>query len=437
MRFFAHDGKAVHGPSALEELLKLPGFDGDTLVCPVGSEDSADWKPALAYPPIREALLAPAPKPAPLPTPPPPPPPLPPPPAPTQACPRCAHANPEGARYCNACAAPMDGREPIAASAPAAPESIAPESVAPEPVVPAPQPVARSAGMSKPMAGAFIGALIASGTLGYWLLRPHAAPPPIVIPPPPAAAPAPAEPAAAPVVVPAVAPADSPKPIPPAAPVAAPKEPAPKKPAPAAKRAARKPRAKKPAPAPKAEAQADNKEETLIESRAPAPAPAPEPAAPLAPPAQEDRGFLLPGVPRRVPPQSAVKAKAAASPAAADAAPAANAAAEDGTTRQVREQFEFCAQLLTQGAYADHFDTCLCAEARQSAPYRGRRGYYATALRKAAAAGGLETSASVTGIVLDGAVAKVTAKWKTGGSTRTRAVTQSWQLEEGLWCRNP
>ncbi|MBI4061299.1 MAG: hypothetical protein HY403_07695, partial [Elusimicrobia bacterium] len=69
MRFFAHDGKTTHGPAGIEELLKLPGFDGDTLVCPVGSTDTADWKPALAYPPFKKALLeaaaaSPAPRPA-------------------------------------------------------------------------------------------------------------------------------------------------------------------------------------------------------------------------------------------------------------------------------------------------------------------------------------------------------------------------------------
>ena len=65
MRFYAHDGKSTHGPAGIEELLKLPGFDGDTLVCPVGSDDSADWKPALAYAPFKKALLeAPLPAPA-------------------------------------------------------------------------------------------------------------------------------------------------------------------------------------------------------------------------------------------------------------------------------------------------------------------------------------------------------------------------------------
>ena len=158
MRFFAHDGKSTHGPAGIEELLKLPGFDGDTLVCPVGSDDTADWKPALTYPPFKKALLeaassAPAPiKPpespisalAPMPALPPmpalspmaplglpkaitPPPPA----AKTVPCPRCAHANLEDARYCNSCGARMDGHA----------EDISPAPSAPPPAMPAPAPV--------------------------------------------------------------------------------------------------------------------------------------------------------------------------------------------------------------------------------------------------------------------------------------------------------
>ncbi|MDE2511769.1 MAG: hypothetical protein KGL74_11665, partial [Elusimicrobia bacterium] len=128
MRFFAHDGQTVHGPSRVEELTRLPNFDGDTLVCPVGSENSADWKPALAYPPFRAVLLAPQRKPAPVP----------PPPAPTAPCPRCASRNPEKARFCNDCGARMDGREASPAPAPAAPAPAA--AAAPIPI-PAPTPV--------------------------------------------------------------------------------------------------------------------------------------------------------------------------------------------------------------------------------------------------------------------------------------------------------
>ncbi|OGS41266.1 MAG: hypothetical protein A2506_03130 [Elusimicrobia bacterium RIFOXYD12_FULL_66_9] len=42
MRFFAHDGKALHGPATVPELVALSGFDGDTLVCPVGASYSTN-----------------------------------------------------------------------------------------------------------------------------------------------------------------------------------------------------------------------------------------------------------------------------------------------------------------------------------------------------------------------------------------------------------
>ena len=397
MRFFAHDGKTVYGPSELDELLELPGFDGNTLVCPVGSEDSADWKPALAYPAFREALFAPAPKAAPLP-------PLPPP--PTESCPRCAHANPQGARYCNACSARMDGQEPI----PRAPEPAvsADESVpAAEATAPEPAAAAQTASVSKTLAGAFIGAMVASGTLGWWLLRPHAAPrPPVLVQPE-----LPAEPAQA---APTVA-APSTTPVPPPVPAIAPskqmasratlkttrpKAPAPKRATPVAKRAARKLSAKKPAPE-----TGNNK---------------------------ENSGFLLPGVPRRVPPQSLTKSTTVATDA-----PAPGAAPENGAERQVRDQFEFCAQLLAQGAYGDHFDTCLCADARQAEPYLGHRDTYAAELKKAAAAGALDAGAPLAGIVIDGAAAKVTTNGKTAPGAPVRAETENWRLEDGLWCRAP
>jgi len=146
---------------------------------------------------------------------------------------------------------------------------------------------------------------------------------------------------------------------------------------------------------------------------------------------------MMPGVPRPVAPKSPAKPASGAAPEAAKTEAEGSGAAEDETSRQVREQFVFCAQLLAQGAYADHFDTCLCADARQAPPYRGRRESYAAAMKKAAAAGTLETSAAITGIVLDGPVAKVTADWKAGDAGMTRTETESWQLDDGLWCRSP
>jgi len=490
LRYFAHDGKTVHGPAVLDELLQLPGFDGDTLVCPVGSENSADWKPALAYPSFREALLAPAPKPPP-PAPAAPPPPAPAP-SPTLPCPRCARPNPIDARYCNACAARMDGfvepapvplaplaAEPAAALTPLEPapfEPPAPEAAAepaadPAPAA-APEPAPSAAATwRKPLVASFAGAALASAVLGWWLLRPvkRAAPAVAVLdmPAAPAAAPAVATPIPPPVLPPAPA-APAAAAAAPAAAAAAPARPS-KTPAvdlneltqAPAKPAIKKPRRRShvpkrrppvPPPAPaaaKAAGPADD--ETLIESHTSANEPAIPGGAPAgdAPPAdaataQEDRGFLLPGVPRRVPP-SATKPKpgaaSAPTPSAAAGSPAADAAAaaapEDPTTKQVREQFVFCAQLLSQGAFADHFDTCLCSDARSAAPYRNRRGFYASSLKKAAAAGTLATSAEVKSIVLDGPIAKVTADWKSGASEKPRTETENWQLEDGLWCRYP
>jgi len=465
VRFFAHDGQTVHGPARVDELTKLPNFDGDTLVCPVGSENSADWKPALAYPPFRAVLLAPSPRQAPPPRPAAPPPP----PPPTKPCPRCAHRNPESARFCNDCAARMDGREeppapaPVPVFVPAAEPSFTPEPPAPSPapvetfasnppydlgleppaaapaaLEPPPPPPARS--WRTPLIAAGVSALLASSAVGWWLLRSpakKAAPgAELNLTPPAPSAPAPAleSPQSAPIsapasamVAPPVEPAAVPAPAPasslPAATAPTAAKPAPSAATPKPAAAPRKPRRKRPtafkpiraakekapAPEPPAEKPADTPSE-----------PKAEPAKPAAD-AGGDDGFLLPGVPRRLPPKKAAAPKAAA-PAAEPAAPD---RAEDASTGQVREQFEFCSQLLSQGAYADHFDTCLCAGARQAAPYGGDRKKYAAAMKKLADAYALETNAAAGAIVLDGATAKVTA-----GKT-----VQGWALEDGLWCR--
>lgn len=463
MRFFAHDGKEFHGPSAPEELLKLPGFDGDTLVCPVGSENSTDWKPALAYPPFREALLTTEPKLRPLS----PPPPAAPPPPPTVPCPSCARGNPMDAVFCNGCAARMDGRveprEPKRAMANARePEPLfaAPESAPVEPQAealsiedpPAEAPAA-PAPWRKILIASFAGAALAGAGLGWRLMHPasHAAAPVPDSTAPPAAAPAavsPAPPSAA-VAAASLTPSAPAVPVVPKA--APPAPPAPLAPRATAKRARRR---RKPKPGPET---APVKDKALLDalesdgspnaaakaaaSAKPAVPAAPAAAAPAAAAPAADGGFMLPGLPRRVPPKSAAKAGATppaakADAAAPDGAAAGSGAAEDETSRQVREQFVFCAQLLSQGAYADHFDTCLCADARQAAPYLGRRGSYASSMKKAASDGTLEVSAEITGVVLDGAVAKVTADWKSGGGT-TRTETESWRLDDGLWCRSP
>jgi hypothetical protein len=104
---------------------------------------------------------------------------------------------------------------------------------------------------------------------------------------------------------------------------------------------------------------------------------------------------------------------------------------------QVHEQFDFCSQLLAQGAYGDHYDTCLCKDARDAAPYRGRRGFYSSAKKKEADRGQLETAAKIRSSRIDDGVAKITARWKSGAANKGRDWTQTWKLEDGLWCQAP
>ncbi|MDD5304124.1 MAG: hypothetical protein PHS14_13570 [Elusimicrobia bacterium] len=648
MRFFAHDGKSTHGPAGIEELLKLPGFDGDTLVCPVGSDDTADWKPALAYPPFKRALLdalAASPAPAapveppkappapldlpksslpPMPAPPPMPPiapmaaptavpmpvpapfPLPvpaafPPPAPmaapkpeppaakTVACPRCAHANLEEARFCNSCGAHMDGGlEDLSPSAPVdlpkAPEPAPAPAPAPDPFAhldpmlsfpaePAPLPesprrplqpgkMGQLAALEEPapaapysspspalapepapspafvpvwkrpsVLAAFAGAAVVAAGLAYTMLNKTArretvaeltpASPPM---PPPAAMPQPAP-------QPAPAPAEALYTTPPAA--SSPAMPAPRSPrakkiskpagplsSAAAAAKPKRPRKPRPARAAKPEAQAAGDQgggETLIESRAPEPKPkakgkraakaaraqaqqdgkdpllealltdatqppagaaggaaaetAEKAAVKPAPmigqrPAAMPGQFSLPGLQRPVsasdrarapqaraprPPNEEVSPAPAAGresaalaepgksppPPGIEDEPAKSAEGDQLALVQVHEQFDFCAQLLAQGAYGDHYDTCLCKDARDAAPYRGRRGFYATAKKKEAGAGHLETTAKILSSKIDGGVAKVTARWKSGAGDKGREATQTWKLEDGLWCQAP
>jgi nicotinate-nucleotide--dimethylbenzimidazole phosphoribosyltransferase len=634
VRFFAHDGKSTHGPAGIEELLKLPGFDGDTLVCPVGSDDSADWKPALAYAPFKKALLeAPLPAPAPNPAPVPPqslsldlpkanqipvpapfplplpalpatpslpamaaPLPVPPAPAPvvkTVPCPRCAHANLEEARFCNSCGARMDGRlEDISAPPPSvpAPAPILPQPSAPKPepepapaeppkdpfahldpllsyptepapmalpesprrplkpgkmgqlgdlegsapassfdspspapaLAPEPAPAAAAAAVPvwkrPPVLAAFAGAAVLSAGLGYMMLNKSVPAEPVAELTPSAPAPEPAPP----VIY-------TPPPVTSSPAMPAPSASKPKKtsqraapPAAAAPSAAAKPRrARKPRPAraPKPEAaleappsEAQGGGDTFIESRAPEPkgaakrsdkpavkdplleallsdatqpsaeaaaeplaAPAAEAAAEKAPPAIGQRPaakpgqFSLPGLKRPVSASDRAAAPAARAPlppvedaatgpiAGLDAAPlsepgktAPPPGIEDQPAKaaddfegdqlalvQVHEQFDFCAQLLAQGAFGDHYDTCLCKDTREAAPIRGRRGFYVTAKKKEAGGGHLETSAKILSSKIEAGTAMVTARWKSGGDDKGRTATQNWRLEDGLWCQAP
>lgn len=559
MRYFAHDGSTTHGPASVEELTARPWFDGDVLVCPVGSQDSGDWKPALAYPAFKQALLAP--KKAP-----PPPPPL----APAIAlkpCPFCQAANLEAAHFCNECGKRMDGLppapepapmpvfapapayEPPAAFTPATePEPLLPAaplyepprayepSPEAEPLRPMERPPERSGPMSRPLAafsspepepaavvepasdhtfaslaselphpieparslmpdypgeteapaaepqasvtpprrGALVLAAVAgvaalSAAAGWLALRPAPAPTaggdlilsaPIAAQPGASASSAPMEPASAD-AIPASPPAASPSPT--SRPARTPKRAKTGGTAvmpndAAAPRPRRSRRTASPAPVEPPEEPADA---ILIESRAAADepmVPGARPDQPLgdpdAAPAASPSEFL-PGIPRK-PGLKAPRPKATAKPAsdadasaldaALDTAPAAKASGAVKTAanpadalalQQAVEEFEFCAQLLAQGAYADHFDTCLCKETRQKAPYRNRRGFYASSLEKEAAAGRLEVSAEIVSTRMVDGAARIVAKWKSKGSDPGREVDETWIMDDGLWCKAP
>ncbi|MBI3289755.1 MAG: zinc ribbon domain-containing protein [Elusimicrobia bacterium] len=499
MRFFAHDGKTTHGPAPVEELLKLPGFDGDTLVCPLGSTNSDDWKPAMAYPLFKRALLSPDAPPAPMPMPIPLPAPAPTP-APTKPCPRCAGNNPEPARFCNACGAslepapaspfaiPMDMPskvEPLPPMASAVPEparkpqsgkmgqlaaledisaavapipSFAPvELSTPEVFVPdaaaigAPVPAWKRPALA---ACLFAGVAAASAVAWRYLARPQAPPPEaaseLEAPAPPSvAAVAPEPPAPAPVpMVAAPVPAPGPRAKPQAAQTLPPAKPKRKR--------RRRPKAapEEPKPAPSAAATEDPALEALLsEAAGPAPAAA----------AAESKLFIMPGLQRPIsaseraairnaetnaprpktaepPPSPAPVEPAAPAPEqTAEPKPAPEAATEGDqlALMQVHEQFNFCAQLLAQGAFGDHYDTCLCDDAREAAPYRGRRSLYISILKKDASAARLRTAASILSSKLDGGTATVSARWSGGSGDRGVDVAQRWRLEDGLWCRAP
>ncbi len=651
MRFFAHDGKTTHGPAGIDELLKIPGFDGDTLVCPVGSDDSADWKPALAYAPFKKALLeapapslaaaapvaaaalppmpvlppgppvpapfslpsAPAPVAVPAPAPAPVPVPAPPPSPKTAACPKCAHKNLEEATFCNACGSRMDGTTPApaapppAAAAPPAPVLPAPVAPAPlpaepvfaelppspaphepsplsppdpfsgfdpvtafaEPVTAAPKRPPESGKMGRlaafedpapsgslapspapalapdppapkpaaawkrgPVIAAFASAAVIAAGAAYVMLGPTSAPEPVAELTPSAPPPESAESTPTPVVF-NTAPPPSPPPLVAApAPSAAPRAPktaarkpvpkpslgAPRPITPKTARIPRQPRKPRPAPAAAPEPAGD---ETIIESTVaekPKPAARPkrgkakaaagedpllealltdaagpgeaEPAAPAGTAGEEiaapgeasapvigqrpSSRFSLPGLDRpatssdraparRAPAAPETPAAENADPAPADlggepaiaglsepgdsspppgiedepAKPAAAGESDQLALVQVHEQFDFCAQLLSQGAYGDHYDTCLCKDARDASPIRGRRGFYVNAKKKEASAGRLETSAKIISSKLGDGTAIVKARWKSGGTDKGRDVLQTWRLEDGLWCQAP
>jgi len=468
-----------------------------------------------------------------------PPPAAPPPAAKTSPCPRCAHANLEEARFCNACGSsmtaalqdisappaptiepptppiPVDPPKPAPAAEPAPsepapfesapfdpfaqldpmrtfPAEPEPESLpdsphrplqpgkmgqltafeepspafdpAPSPAAsPEPAPAPEKAPLWKRpvVLAAFAGLILAASGVAYMTLGKKAPAASVAeLTPEPAPPPAPAEPVAPPPAEPLYS---TP------APTSSPSIPDPRaRKAKAKPKRVRKPRpSRAPKPAPAAEADPGDKdpllEALLTDATQPRAEASPEPARkPAAKPAK----FSLPGLQRPVsasdraaapkgtslsndeavtklldgPDEPPLAEPGAASPPprpGIEDEPAKSAEGDQLALVQVHEQFDFCAQLLAQGAYGDHYDTCLCKDARDAAPYRGRRAFYVTAKKKDASDGRLEASAKILSLRIDAGVATVKAKWKSSAADKGRDASQAWKLEDGLWCQAP
>lgn len=459
VRFYLFDGKAALGPYDAEELLKLPGFGAESIVCPVGAEKVDDWRPAISYDLLKTQLF----KPLPLPS-------LATPPQFGEPCARCAHRNPRGSVYCNRCAAPLSGAPP--ASFTALPPAPAP---APAPTVQVPPAVAAMPRLPPPSAppepesaplvftpapappptpwktyAASAAAVLTTFLIFFIWLKPKKKPAPptdapalVMAAPKAEAVPAARREAAA---RPPARPKPStalPKPLPTVLPDPVHRRrrrrsaPPPEPPSAPPPEALPEPLPEQPEAAPNKPAAEEKKLNELLESSIPKKAPQkvkpedpssgptifekPKPAAPKLP-----EGLVLPGIPQRLEPRP--------QPSAVDH----EKLALDGA----REQFDFCHQLIRQQAYGDVFDTCLCRGARKAAPYKGDKEVYVTVSRQTAAAAALEgkenSSLEIASAKLtDPSTAQITARWKGGKKNKGKETTETWQLEEGLWCLQP
>lgn len=444
MRFYFFDGTAAKGPYTAEELSALPGFGAESIVCPVGAQEREDWKPAVAYEPLKNVLF----KPLPLPT-------LPRP-ILTKACPQCSHRNEDEASFCNRCGTRLSGEpapaavpisqviEPAAAAPSAAPSPAQAPAVAAAPSLSdlgpqsfprLPLPVLPPLPSRRPWKTYIVSAVAVAAafyTIFIWLGPKKKKP---AEPAHPAAAataqvPAPPAPSAA-VTAPPPAPAPAQIKPPPAAatpppaaakPFAAPLAPqAPPKPP-------RAPRAAKPKPKQTSEPQNPEPVHQTTDAATTAPALPPEPAVtkpePPAAPSPASDGILLPGMPSKIQRPSA--------------APATDA--EKLALDNAREQFEFCHQLMRQKAFGDVFDTCLCRDARKAPPFNGSRDAYINLSQAAASseAGKPRPSFDIVSAKLQNAnTALITASWKSGKKDPGRQETETWLLEDGLWCLQP
>ncbi|HAM36440.1 MAG TPA: hypothetical protein DEB40_08015 [Elusimicrobia bacterium] len=482
MRFYFFDGKAPQGPFEIEELLRQPGFEGESVVCPVGSERAEDWKAAVNFELLRDALFKP--KPALL---------TPPPPI-LFPCPNCRHRNSEDALFCNHCgrslrdspAEPPRPKESAIPPAPADPGPTAPPpetenakasrmamplepAPAPLPPVPAMKPVPKapdiSAGPRRAPAPGGMGRIAQFQQMQQEQI--HSMPPaPAISPPTPALPekpfisapenpPAPKARKAASLALllgglfaalagayvllgPSARQAAtiSPQPLPEVKPQPQPAV----APAPAAAQAQNQTApAEAPALPKELAPDASGDVQTAVpvrkaarprrrKSRTPAASARLAQAEPPQIPASSDSAaaeVLLPGLKKRV---RRAPARYEAVSAAQDKPSAPTP--DELMAQSAKDQFNFCHQIMAQGAFGSFFDTCLCAAAKSAPPYKGRR----RAFIELASESGKEIGSTfaITGAQAQGSLVRITAQWTKPGESGERS--EDWLLEDGRWC---
>jgi hypothetical protein len=487
VRFYWFDGKAPQGPFDLSELLTQPGFNSESVVCPVGAERPEDWKPAVSYEPVRDALFKPK---SPLLSSPPP---IQPP------CPFCRHQNPDDALFCSRCGrnlkesppSPDSSRQaqtpaPMLSALPIGP-AVPPLSTAPRPPEQAPEPVGEnpspngsalpkapelSAGPKRGPVPGKMGRLAQSQPQPKAPIQPPASVKPAAASMPgnrlmPKSA-APAASSAAknrPLLLAAAAfcaasivlagvflwrrpmhPKKSKPPVVLTPPPAAPLEKKESSPAPAAAKSTAAPAP--PAPPPPA-GRKKNKAKpaaarTARKSRPAAPPPSgaassekavPDKtglASPTAPPPAAKKSapeFLLPGLTKKV--SKPGNAAASDPPPAKPDDGTGPASTEQLLADKAKEQFSFCHSLLQEGRFGDFYDTCLCSGARNAAPYKGNRRTFIERFSQDPDSE-IGSTVELVDTRVDGETASITAKWSKADGTSQR--TEKWGIEDDLWC---
>lgn len=431
MRFYYFDGQAIRDPLEVTELLQQAGFGPESLVCPVGSQNTDDWKAAINYEVLRQALLDAPPKAS----------------SPGARCPLCGHENPGDAVFCNHCGASLarpEGRGhgggmgrigdampdlPAPAAASALPASAADAR-------PDQADLARSKKRRAWILAIVVGCLVLAALAAVYMKRKKSSRRPAARR---AAAkslvsPAPGDPLRPSAATPGTAGMGTPPAVP-VSPEAAPAptatnsatpasqaEPAPQPPAPGPQAQATPlpPRTRRAKPRIKPKPAAAGPEEA---SQAP-PRPRPKFGRKAAPPSespQEEKALELPGIPKKV------KRAPAAQPGASSGLPDADRILMESA----KDQFTYCQQLLKGKSFETVFRNCLCQARRDGPPFKGKLKRFVKEAERGPEVGSafevLSTQVQEQSVI-------ITARWSpTAKEPVERA--EKWSFEEGRWCQ--